>query len=162
MDIFSAGCMFYYVVSNGCHPFGKSLQRQANILLGVYSLDHLQPDKHGTFIILCAYPSLLPIIIIKLSWRLFWHIRINTPFCTYYCFCNKVNRHIWLHQEINLFFAEDIVAMNLIEQMLSVEPEKRPSAERVLKHPFFWSLEKQLQFFQVLNTILFQCMECAK
>lgn len=41
--------------------------------------------------------------------------------------------------------------MNLIEQMLSVEPEKRPSAERVLKHPFFWSLEKQLQFFQVLT-----------
>lgn len=49
-------------------------------------------------------------------------------------------------------FAEDIVAMNLIEQMLSMEPEKRPSAERVLKHPFFWSLEKQLQFFQVLNS----------
>nr|ALD61275.1 inositol-requiring enzyme-1 [Tachysurus fulvidraco] len=89
VDIFSAGCVFYYVVSQGCHPFGKSLQRQANILLGVYSLDHLQPDRH-----------------------------------------------------------EDIVAMNLIEQMLSVEPEKRPSAERVLKHPFFWSLEKQLQFFQ--------------
>ncbi|XP_076843113.1 serine/threonine-protein kinase/endoribonuclease IRE1 isoform X2 [Brachyhypopomus gauderio] len=89
VDIFSAGCVFYYVVSQGRHPFGKSLQRQANILLGAYSLEHLQPDKH-----------------------------------------------------------EDIVAINLIEQMLSMEPEKRPSAERVLKHPFFWSLEKQLQFFQ--------------
>lgn len=43
----------------------------------------------------------------------------------------------------------DIVARDLIEQMLSVEPGKRPSAERVLKHPFFWSLEKELQFFQV-------------
>uniref|UniRef100_A0A8C1IVW3 non-specific serine/threonine protein kinase n=1 Tax=Cyprinus carpio TaxID=7962 RepID=A0A8C1IVW3_CYPCA len=42
----------------------------------------------------------------------------------------------------------DIVARNLIEQMLSMEPEKRPLADRVLKHPFFWSLEKQLQFFQ--------------
>lgn len=47
--------------------------------------------------------------------------------------------------------AEDIVAINLIELMLSMEPEKRPSAERVLKHSFFWSLEKQLQFFQVLK-----------
>ena len=47
VDIFSAGCVFYYVVSLGCHPFGKSLQRQANILLGTYSLDHLQTDKHG-------------------------------------------------------------------------------------------------------------------
>ncbi|XP_066497568.1 serine/threonine-protein kinase/endoribonuclease IRE1 isoform X2 [Hoplias malabaricus] len=89
VDIFSAGCVFYYVVSQGSHPFGKSLQRQANILLGDYSLVHLQPDKH-----------------------------------------------------------EDAVAKNLIEQMLSTEPEKRPSAERVLKHPFFWTLEKQLQFFQ--------------
>uniref|UniRef100_A0AAR2IGN7 Serine/threonine-protein kinase/endoribonuclease IRE1 n=1 Tax=Pygocentrus nattereri TaxID=42514 RepID=A0AAR2IGN7_PYGNA len=88
VDIFSAGCVFYYVVSQGSHPFGKSLQRQANILFGAYSLALLQPDRH------------------------------------------------------------DIVAMNLIEQMLSMEPGKRPSAERVLKHPFFWTLEKQLQFFQ--------------
>ncbi|XP_071252483.1 serine/threonine-protein kinase/endoribonuclease IRE1 [Salvelinus alpinus] len=92
VDIFSAGCVFYYVVSWGCHPFGKSLQRQANILLGAYSLDQLQPDKH-----------------------------------------------------------EDIVAADLIEQMLSMEPQRRPSAESVLKHPFFWSLEKQLQFFQDLS-----------
>uniref|UniRef100_A0A4W5R8V9 non-specific serine/threonine protein kinase n=1 Tax=Hucho hucho TaxID=62062 RepID=A0A4W5R8V9_9TELE len=92
VDIFSAGCVFYYVVSRGCHPFGKSLQRQANILLGAYSLDQLQPHKH-----------------------------------------------------------EDIVATDLIEQMLSMEPQRRPSAESVLKHPFFWSLEKQLQFFQDLS-----------
>ncbi|XP_062388116.1 serine/threonine-protein kinase/endoribonuclease IRE1-like isoform X2 [Sardina pilchardus] len=89
VDIFSAGCVFYYVVSSGSHPFGKSLQRQANILQGTYSLEQLQPDRH-----------------------------------------------------------EDIVARELIQQMLSMEPEQRPSAERVLKHPFFWSLEKQLQFFQ--------------
>uniref|UniRef100_A0A8C7YB00 Serine/threonine-protein kinase/endoribonuclease IRE1 n=1 Tax=Oryzias sinensis TaxID=183150 RepID=A0A8C7YB00_9TELE len=89
VDIFSAGCVFYYVVSQGSHPFGKSLQRQANILLGAYSIDHLQSDKH-----------------------------------------------------------EDIVARNLMEQMLSMDPHKRPSAESVLKHPFFWSLEKELQFFQ--------------
>ncbi|XP_061701371.1 serine/threonine-protein kinase/endoribonuclease IRE1-like [Syngnathoides biaculeatus] len=89
VDIFSAGCVFYYVVSQGCHPFGKSLQRQANILLGTYNLDRLQTDTHG-----------------------------------------------------------DIAAQDLIEQMLSMEPHLRPSAECVLKHPFFWSLEKELQFFQ--------------
>ncbi|XP_060882407.1 serine/threonine-protein kinase/endoribonuclease IRE1-like isoform X1 [Labrus mixtus] len=89
VDIFSAGCVFYYVVSQGSHPYGKSLQRQANILLGSHSLDHLQTDKHG-----------------------------------------------------------DIVARDLIEQMLSMEPQRRPAAESVLKHPFFWSLEKELQFFQ--------------
>ncbi|KAM9391607.1 serine/threonine-protein kinase/endoribonuclease IRE1-like [Pholidichthys leucotaenia] len=89
VDVFSAGCVFYYVVSQGSHPFGKSLQRQANILLGTYTLDHLESDKHG-----------------------------------------------------------DIIAKDLIEQMLSMDPHRRPSAESVLKHPFFWSLEKELQFFQ--------------
>uniref|UniRef100_A0AAQ6ACY3 non-specific serine/threonine protein kinase n=1 Tax=Amphiprion ocellaris TaxID=80972 RepID=A0AAQ6ACY3_AMPOC len=89
VDIFSAGCVFYYVVSQGSHPFGKSLQRQASILLGTSSLDYLQSDRHG-----------------------------------------------------------DIVARDLIEQMLSMDPHRRPSAESVLKHPFFWSQEKELQFFQ--------------
>ncbi|KAI1884104.1 hypothetical protein AGOR_G00222970 [Albula goreensis] len=90
VDIFSAGCVFYYVMSQGSHPFGKSLQRQANILLGAYSLDHLRPDRHG-----------------------------------------------------------DMVAADLIEQMLSMEPHRRPSAESVLEHPFFWSWEKQLYFLEV-------------
>ncbi|XP_061086495.1 serine/threonine-protein kinase/endoribonuclease IRE1-like [Conger conger] len=88
VDIFSAGCVFYYVVSHGCHPYGKALQRQANILQGACSLERLQTGRH-----------------------------------------------------------EGIVATDLILQMLSMEPQKRPSAKSVLNHPFFWSLEKQLQFF---------------
>ncbi|KAG7266768.1 hypothetical protein CRUP_007451 [Coryphaenoides rupestris] len=78
----------------GSHPFGKSLQRQANILLGAYSLDKLLPDKH-----------------------------------------------------------EDIVARDIIEQMLRMEPQERPAAESVLKHPFFWSLERELQFFQLVQAV---------
>ena len=33
--------------------------------------------------------------------------------------------------------------------MINFKPELRPCAAAVLKHPFFWSLEKQLAFFQV-------------
>lgn len=89
VDIFSAGCVFYYVISEGNHPFGKSLQRQANILLGACNLDCFHSDKH-----------------------------------------------------------EDVIARELIEKMIAMDPQQRPSAKHVLKHPFFWSLEKQLQFFQ--------------
>lgn len=53
----------------------------------------------------------------------------------------------------------DIVARDLIEQMLSVEPYKRPSAESLLKHPFFWSLEKELQFFQVSFSFILLVVE---
>ncbi|XP_042175122.1 serine/threonine-protein kinase/endoribonuclease IRE1 isoform X2 [Oncorhynchus tshawytscha] len=89
VDIFSAGCVFYYVLTGGKHPFGKPYRQTANIMDGKYNLNGLQKDKH-----------------------------------------------------------EDIVATDLIEQMLSMEPQRRPSAESVLKHPFFWNLEKQLMFFQ--------------
>ncbi|NXF01288.1 ERN1 endoribonuclease, partial [Smithornis capensis] len=89
VDIFSAGCIFYYVVSGGQHPFGDSLRRQANILAGSYQLSCLQEEAH-----------------------------------------------------------DKLVARELIVAMINPEPQHRPSAAVVLVHPFFWSQEKQLQFFQ--------------
>uniref|UniRef100_A0A4W6FXA1 Serine/threonine-protein kinase/endoribonuclease IRE1 n=1 Tax=Lates calcarifer TaxID=8187 RepID=A0A4W6FXA1_LATCA len=89
VDVFSAGCVFYYVVSRGQHPFGDALRRQINILSGEYSLSHFMEDIH-----------------------------------------------------------DDVIAQDLIEQMISADAESRPSTACVLKHPFFWSPEKQLLFFQ--------------
>lgn len=31
VDIFSAGCVLYYVLSGGDHPFGESFERELNI-----------------------------------------------------------------------------------------------------------------------------------
>ncbi|XP_066517792.1 serine/threonine-protein kinase/endoribonuclease IRE1 isoform X2 [Hoplias malabaricus] len=89
VDVFSAGCVFYYTVSRGQHPFGDTLRRQANILSGAYNLEHFMEDIH-----------------------------------------------------------EDVIGKDLIERMISPDPESRPSTASILKHPFFWSPEKQLQFFQ--------------
>ncbi|KAG7276840.1 hypothetical protein CRUP_008790, partial [Coryphaenoides rupestris] len=89
VDVFSAGCIFYYLVSSGQHPFGDALRRQVNILAGEYTLSHFMEDMH-----------------------------------------------------------DDVIARDLIERMISVVPESRPSTSCVLKHPFFWSPEKQLLFFQ--------------
>uniref|UniRef100_A0A7E4WBT4 non-specific serine/threonine protein kinase n=1 Tax=Panagrellus redivivus TaxID=6233 RepID=A0A7E4WBT4_PANRE len=38
VDVFSLGCVYYFVLTNGKHPFGDSIQRQSNILKGEYSL----------------------------------------------------------------------------------------------------------------------------
>uniref|UniRef100_A0AAZ3PYE3 Serine/threonine-protein kinase/endoribonuclease IRE1 n=1 Tax=Oncorhynchus tshawytscha TaxID=74940 RepID=A0AAZ3PYE3_ONCTS len=89
VDVFSAGCVFYYVVSRGQHPFGDTLRRQANILTGEYFLTHFLEDVH-----------------------------------------------------------DDVIARDLIERMINSDPESRPSTSSILKHPFFWSPDKQLQFFQ--------------
>ncbi|XP_032242727.1 serine/threonine-protein kinase/endoribonuclease IRE1 [Nematostella vectensis] len=41
VDIFSCGCLFYYVLSGGLHPFGDTYRRQANIISGECNLDTL-------------------------------------------------------------------------------------------------------------------------
>jgi len=41
VDIFSSGCLIYCVFTNGQHPFGDHLSRQANILSGHCRLDAL-------------------------------------------------------------------------------------------------------------------------
>ncbi|KAL4240931.1 Serine/threonine-protein kinase/endoribonuclease IRE1 [Mactra antiquata] len=87
VDIFSAGCVLYYVVTKGKHPFGEALRRQANILSAEYNIDSLPLTD---------------------------------------CYVRK----------------------HLIEKMIDFDPECRPHAKAVLKHPFFWSKERQLMFFQ--------------
>ncbi|KAM5450207.1 bifunctional endoribonuclease/protein kinase ire1 [Microsporum audouinii] len=44
IDIFSLGCVFYYVLTHGSHPFDKDgkFMREANIVKGYYNLDELQ------------------------------------------------------------------------------------------------------------------------
>jgi len=92
VDVFSAGCVLYYVVTKGKHPFGDSLRRQANILANEYNLEML-------------------------------------PYTD--CYVRK----------------------QLIAAMIDFDPESRPTAKAVLKHPFFWSKERQLQFFQVCEKL---------
>lgn len=46
VDIFSLGCVFYYVLTEGSHPFGQWYEREANIMLGRCDVSPLQavPD----------------------------------------------------------------------------------------------------------------------
>ncbi|KAF8771918.1 Serine/threonine-protein like [Argiope bruennichi] len=46
VDTFSLGLVFYYVLSDGKHPFGDSVRRQGNILNGEYSLNDLDEKKY--------------------------------------------------------------------------------------------------------------------
>ncbi|TPX65206.1 hypothetical protein SpCBS45565_g05324 [Spizellomyces sp. 'palustris'] len=45
IDVFSAGCVFYYILTNGAHPFGDTYMREMNILKGNFRLDKL--DLNG-------------------------------------------------------------------------------------------------------------------
>nr|KAG5713770.1 hypothetical protein BaRGS_024397 [Batillaria attramentaria] len=43
---------------------------------------------------------------------------------------------------------DNVVCRELVQSMIQFKPEERPCAATVLKHPFFWGLERQLAFFQ--------------
>ena len=47
IDIFSLGCVFYYVLTGGNHPFDKNgkYMREANIVKGYYNIDELEVLK---------------------------------------------------------------------------------------------------------------------
>ncbi|XP_045535533.1 serine/threonine-protein kinase/endoribonuclease IRE1 [Papilio machaon] len=81
VDIFSLGCVFYYVLSRGQHPFGDVLRRQANILTGDYSLEQLDkilPEEElvVTKILIRAMissrPQLRPPCETVLKYPMFW------------------------------------------------------------------------------------------
>ncbi|KAH9927939.1 uncharacterized protein BXZ73DRAFT_48589 [Epithele typhae] len=42
VDIFALGCLYYYVLTNGCHPFGDRFEREFNILKNSKCLDGLE------------------------------------------------------------------------------------------------------------------------
>ncbi|KAF7561397.1 hypothetical protein G7046_g2738 [Stylonectria norvegica] len=89
IDIFSLGLVFFYVLTNGSHPFdcGDRYMREVNIRKGEYSLRLL--DSLGDF----------------------------------------------------SFEAKDLIA-----SMLQADPKKRPTANDIMSHPFFWSAKKRLAF----------------
>lgn len=88
IDIFSLGCVFFYILSGGNHPFGDRYLREGNIIKGESDLSIL---KH--------------------------------------------------------FCADDSVeATDLISSMIHFNPKLRPDTLLIMKHPFFWGMNKKLEF----------------
>ncbi len=88
IDIFSIGCLFYYFITEGEHPFGNRYVRDGNIIENRYSLNRLENfEEEGN--------------------------------------CE---------------------ALDLVSSMISNDPTARPEASEVLRHPYFWSNSRKLDF----------------
>ena len=187
MDIFSAGCLIYYVLSEGKHPFGDKLRRQANILNGECKLEKLikpgilssyltrytrtLPCAHGCFnslkvkVMHCMESScteslvcgletvklyVSPVSFIAFTVRYVHYVLISNHMLVIWNICHVAG------SELSIFvpILENICALHLISWMIAHESRDRPSCKEVLVHPFFWSKEKQLQFFSVSSFLL--------
>lgn len=104
MDLFSLGCLFYYVLSEGKHAFGDALRRQANILSNDSSLDELKHppwlaavQKSLVAALICSNPVDRPSCKDVLGHPMFWETSKILAFLQV--------RHLWkMYLDENLNF----------------------------------------------------------
>lgn len=75
VDIFSLGCVYYFVLSDGHHPFGESFKRQANILTNEFNLSKISDNFVALNLIekmIGPEPSLRPPSSAVLKHPIFW------------------------------------------------------------------------------------------
>ncbi|CAH2354422.1 serine/threonine-protein kinase/endoribonuclease Ire1p [[Candida] railenensis] len=88
IDIFSLGCVYFYILTRGSHPFGDRYLREGNIIKGEYDISLLKSA--------CPF-----------DW---------------------------------------VEVTHLISSMIAYNPRQRPDTSEIMKHPFFWSSHKKLEF----------------
>lgn len=84
IDIFSLGCIFYYVLSKGKHPFGERFMREGNVIRGDFSLSDLDNSLNDRYLVIeaknlisqmiCHDPRKRPFASQILKHPLFWSI----------------------------------------------------------------------------------------
>ena len=108
---------------------------------GEYRLDTLSSDgkfMHNVMKQICTYFVQVMFNYFDIN---FYYIVQSLCVCVYHC-CGIYGFACFAD-------SKSICARDLISSMISNDPSRRPTAKAVLKHPFFWSREKQLHFFQV-------------
>lgn len=88
IDIFSLGCVFYYILSGGGHPFGDRYLREGNIINGKYDLSAIEkfcPDDYteATDLIksmISLYPSTRPSTTQVMNHPYFWSFKKKLEF----------------------------------------------------------------------------------
>lgn len=130
-DLFSLGCVWYYILTGGKHPFGESMERDSRILEGRFDLSLLQVELD---------PSKFQIA--------HGGRRYIPPHLRYKEFVAK-RSEIYAQQPHRLSAEDLVLVVSLLENMLRVEPAKRiSSVERVLQTPWFWRRHERLSFLQ--------------
>jgi serine/threonine protein kinase len=76
VDVFSLGCVYYYVLTTGDHPFGEPLKRQSSIVNGEHNLEKLKSDPQGVYelinLMVSSDANMRPPLSDVLSHPIFW------------------------------------------------------------------------------------------
>lgn len=129
IDVFSLGCVFYFALSQGSHPFG--LVEQAQIFQDSddgrdFSLANLN-EQHRDFTMEEAQICQDNIKENKFS-------------------LENLNKH---HSDFIVALAED-----LIVAMIDPEASKRPDVGGILSHPLFWTDSQLVDFYHKMGNLM--------
>ena len=122
-DVFAAGCLFYYTLTGGLHPF-DSPQTQQRFVQYLES-ERARIGARGASSAPVPRPPL------------------NSPERQ----ANIVANHVcleFMYRESHT----NLLSLDAIGRALDGRPESRPTAAQLLGHPMFWSKQQQLQFLQ--------------
>ena len=127
-DIFSCGCLIFYVHSNGGHPFGEDINFiDVNILNNEYCLDNLQGKEHCICVSLIEQmlrqdPTLRPCAKSVLRHPLFWSAeRRKQYFMAVNTYLNSNSGDVKLLSGREKYFFKVIGCSNWLREIETVE-----------------------------------------
>ncbi|VAI62633.1 unnamed protein product [Triticum turgidum subsp. durum] len=83
MDLFSLGCLIFYCITKGKHPFGEYYERDINIINGHFDLfvvDHIPEAVHLISLLLQPKPDERPTAVYAINHPLFWSPELRLLF----------------------------------------------------------------------------------
>ncbi|CAM0905729.1 unnamed protein product [Alopecurus aequalis] len=83
MDLFSLGCLIFYCITKGKHPFGEYYERDMNIIKGHFDLfvvDHIPEAVHLISQLLQPKPEDRPTAVYVINHPLFWSPELRLLF----------------------------------------------------------------------------------
>ncbi|XP_051215987.1 serine/threonine-protein kinase/endoribonuclease IRE1 [Lolium perenne] len=83
MDLFSLGCLIFYCITKGKHPFGEYYERDMNIIKGNFDLfvvDHIPEAVHLISQLLQPKPEDRPTAVYAINHPLFWSPELRLLF----------------------------------------------------------------------------------
>lgn len=125
VDIFSLGCIFYFVISRGNHPHGIRFERESNILNGKVNWSNIQGCNFEVYDLICrmlhpvatSRPSASEI----LRHPFFWNSSQRLAFLTYFSdYLEKLSPQDDLILRLESYFSE-VVGHSSWESLIDTE-----------------------------------------
>lgn len=155
IDVFAFGCIAFFTLTLGQHPFGDEPGRVQNILKNILCLFALHKLQG---ILVCAQH---PKRQYKSKYDVQQHVTktghciplpLNLPFC-HVCFAERKIGVRCLNQ-CEVAFHSMFASENLILSCVAKEQESRLAVENILKHPLFWHPSECIVFLQRCSDML--------